>query len=143
MKGFLLPLLTAISGGVLYHFSSKSVPATFNPVLAIITAYLIAIVVCLLGLSVFPLRGSLTDAAREINWAICGIGVGAALIEIGFLLAYRSGSQLSLSSIIVNVAVALLLIPVSLAFFREKLSAWNVLGIVLCLAGLALISKKS
>jgi drug/metabolite transporter (DMT)-like permease len=142
MKPALLPLLLTILGGALYHLSSKSVSRTIHPLSAIILAYTAAIALCLLAAFFYQTDQSFTGSFKEIGWAALGIGAGAALIEVGFLLAYRAGWQLSVTSIIVNVSVALILIPFGLALFRERLSAWNVLGIVLCLIGLVLISKR-
>jgi drug/metabolite transporter (DMT)-like permease len=142
MKHSLLPLLMTIIGGVLYHLSSKSVPRTLHPLSAIIVAYAAAIALCLVAALFYQTDESLLASFREIGWAAIGIGAGAAMIEVGFLLAYRAGWQISVTSIIVNVSVAVILIPVGLALFRERLSLWNVAGIFLCLAGLMLISKK-
>jgi uncharacterized membrane protein len=58
------------------------------------------------------------------------------------LLAYRAGWNISIGSLVVSVAVAILLIPTGLLFYREHLSAANVTGIVLCLAGLVLVMLK-
>ncbi|HWQ36773.1 MAG TPA: EamA family transporter [Blastocatellia bacterium] len=142
MRHSLLPLLMTIIGGVLYHLSSKSVPRTLHPLSAIIIAYAAAIVLCLVAALFYQTDESFLASFREIGWAAIGIGAGAAMIEVGFLLAYRAGWQISVTSIIVNVSVAVILIPVGLALFRERLSVWNVAGIILCLAGLMLISKK-
>ncbi|HZS06092.1 MAG TPA: hypothetical protein VFD58_14730 [Blastocatellia bacterium] len=142
MNNSLWPLLLTIGGGVIYHLSSKSVPKTLDPLLAIIAAYLTALVACLSALLLFPVRDSVADSVRGINWAVPGIGIGAAAIEFGFLLSYRAGWQLNVTSIIVTVAVAVVLIPVGFAFLKERLSGWNVLGIVFCLVGLVLISRR-
>ncbi len=142
MKTSLWPLLMTIIGGALYHLSSKSVPRTLHPLSAIIIAYAAAITLCLVAALFYQADESFVASFREIGWAAIGLGAGAAMIEVGFLLAYRDGWQLSVTSIIVNVSVAVVLIPVGLALFRERLSGWNVLGIILCLAGLVLISKK-
>lgn len=142
MKTPLWPLLLTISGGVLYHLSSKSVPKTLSPMLAIIAAYLTAIIVCVIALLFFPGREPLADSFRQINWTVMGIGIGAAMIEVGFLLTYRAGWQLSATSIIVNVAIAVVLIPVGVALLKERLSVWNMAGIVFCLVGLMLVSRK-
>lgn len=62
-------------------------------------------------------------------------------IEIGFLLTYRVGWRISLGSTAAAAAVAVLLIPVGILVYGERLSAANVAGIVLCIAGLALIVR--
>ena len=64
-------------------------------------------------------------------------------IEIGFLLAYRAGWQISILAVVVNVAATLLLIPVGLIFFGEKLAPINIVGIFLAIIGLILANIKS
>jgi len=69
------------------------------------------------------------------------LGGGGVLIEIGFLLAYRSGDVLQWSGVAVNGAAALLLIPIALIAFREPFSLGRLLGIGLTLAGLTLLAR--
>jgi hypothetical protein len=70
------------------------------------------------------------------------LGAGVVLIEIGFLLAYRSGNMLQWSGVAVNSASALLLFPIALVVFRESCSVSRLLGILLTLGGLALLTWR-
>lgn len=137
-----LPLLLVIGGNVLYHISQKSVPKGISPLWLIILAYAIGIVICLGSFALLPASQSLRDFAGQLNWSALGIGAGAAAVEVGLLLAYRSGWNLGITSIIISAATASILIPVSLLFFREHLTLRHLLGVVCCIAGLILISKK-
>src|SRR6266404_2584331 len=101
-----LPMLMAIVGGVIYHLSSKSFPKALNPLIGIILAYITGIVVCF-GALIVTERLSWTNSFREINLPVIGLGLGAATVEIGFILAYRAGWQLGLTSFVVNVSVTL------------------------------------
>lgn len=71
-----------------------------------------------------------------------GLGFGILLLELGFLLAYRAGWNLSTAALASNVTVALVLLPIGLLAFREQLNAWNWMGVVLALAAIVLIGKK-
>lgn len=136
------PLIIIILGGLLYQFSQKSITKGLNAYFVIIIAYLTGIVLCVICNWLYPAEGSLADAFRKSNWAVYGIGVGALLVEIGFLLAYRQGWQLSITSMLVNMVISLVLVPVGLLLYKEKLSGWNALGIAFYFAGLLLLSKK-
>ena len=74
-------------------------------------------------------------------WPVVVLAVGVVLIEIGFLLAYRTGSVLQWSGVAVNGAAALLLIPIALVVFRESFTAVRGAGIVLTLTGLVLLAR--
>lgn len=141
MKSF-LPLLLAITGGVLYHIGQKAVPRTVSPFAAILLAYAIGSLCCVIALVAVPSERPLLDSFRAANWAIVFIGVGAVVIEIGFLLAYRAGWNISVASVLTNISVALVLLPVGLLVFKEELSWRNAVGVICCLVGLYLLSQK-
>ena len=138
----LFPILMAISGGVLYHVSQKAVPKQVSPFAAIIIAYAIGIGCCLMALLVIPSERSLAESWRAANWAVWLLGVSAVIIEVGFLLAYRAGWNISRTSVVANTSVALVLLPIGLLVFREHLSWRNAAGIACCLLGLYLLAQK-
>jgi multidrug transporter EmrE-like cation transporter len=57
-------------------------------------------------------------------------------------MLYRSGFEVSLGALVTQSAAALLLLAIGVVAFREQLSAANLAGLVLCLAGLWLINKR-
>jgi drug/metabolite transporter (DMT)-like permease len=131
-----------ILGGVIYHVSQKSVPRGVSPFAAIIAAYAIGIAVCAIGFIFVPTDGSFIDSIKRSNWSVVALGLSAAVIEIGFLLAYRAGWNVGEASVVTNISVALCLIPIGLVAFRESISVRSAAGIAFCLLGLYLISKK-
>jgi uncharacterized membrane protein len=141
MKTFYLPLLFAIGGNLLYHCGQKSVPQNANPLSVLIVAYAISLTSCTL-IYCFTSDRQLVSALKGNNWSVLAIGLGAAIVEIGYLLAYRMGWNISVASMTSSVAVAALLIPIGILFFRESLSASNLLGIIFCILGLMLLTRR-
>jgi len=76
-----------------------------------------------------------------LNWTSLVLGVAILGLELGFLLAYRVGWNISLGSLVANSLVALVLIPVGVIFYHEGFSLDKIIGVVLCLAGLVMINK--
>ncbi|HEX8456783.1 MAG TPA: DMT family transporter [Pyrinomonadaceae bacterium] len=142
MKNFYLPLAMAVGGNLLYHLAQKSMPKAINPLFAIILAYFVGITACLLYSVVYPHERSFAETVRESNWAVYAMGLGAAVIEVGFLLAYRAGWNISTAAVACSTAVTLMLIPIGVLAFKEQLSARNVVGLLLCMLGLVLVAKK-
>jgi hypothetical protein len=141
-KLLVLSVVIIVASNVLYHVSQKSIPAGAHPLLSVAVTYAAALVVTLLLFPFSPGGAPKLSGLAQLNWATLGVAVSAVGIEIGFLLAYRVGWNISIGSLVVSVAVAILLIPTGLLLYREHLSAANVTGIVLCLAGLALVMLK-
>lgn len=142
IKGSLLPIIFVTIGGVIYHVAQKSVERTASPLAVVIYAYATGILLCLVA--------GMFDSAWETGWlspgqidgAVLGVGFGAVLIEVGFLLTYRSGWNLSSTSVVSNIATALVLLPVGLIFFREPLSLRKLVGIAFCLTGIVLLARR-
>ncbi len=129
----------AVLASTLYHVFQKSTPAEVNPALSLLVTYGTA-AIATLGLFLFyPLQNLSADFSR-LNWASYALGLSIVGLELGILLAYRFGWQISLLGVVVHIAAALLLLPIGLVLFREKLTPLNLLGIVLCIAGLILVN---
>ena|SRR5437660_6008980 len=141
MSSFYLPFALTIIGMLFYHISQKSVPRDLNPFLVTIMAYLVGIAACGVCALAYPTKKTLVQSIKESNWAVFVLGLAAASIELGFLLAYRAGWRLSVAAVACNVAVTILLVPIGVFVFKDHLSMRNVLGLLLCIVGLALVAR--
>lgn len=137
-----LPLLLTIGGNILYHICQKLVPKTANPLTTMMAAYAVAFLVCAVTAFIYPSEKPISESLTEFHWTALVIGIGIAAIEVGFLLAYRAGWNVSIAPLLTSVAFSTLLIPIGLLAFKEQLSVWNSVGIVFCILGMILVSKR-
>jgi multidrug transporter EmrE-like cation transporter len=135
------PLLLAVAGGVLYHVAAKSIPKDLAPGLVLVVAYAVALIVGALAHASLPLPGGATSAARLLHPGVVGLGLGAALIELGYILTYRAAVPISVASVVVNGLVATLLVVVGAVLFSEGFTLRRASGILLSLAGLWLLRR--
>lgn len=141
MKLFDAAVALTIAGNVVYHLSQKSIPAGVHPIVSVLASWVTAIIVSLLLLPTIPLRGSLMSEVARLNWTSFAIGIAIVAVELGFLLAYRSGWNVSLGAVTSNTAVALILIPAGMLMFHERLTLTHGIGLMFCLIGLALVTR--
>jgi hypothetical protein len=139
MKRTLIFLALAALGNVTYHLGQKTISSSANPMLLLMAVYALAFVLCGISAPFFAGGFSFSQVA---TWPTLVLGAGVVLIEIGFLLAYRSGNVLQWSGVAVNGAAALLLIPIAIVVFRDSFSLVKVAGIALTLGGLTLLSRQ-
>jgi drug/metabolite transporter (DMT)-like permease len=132
----------AILSSALYHFTAKSTPANVNFSVSLLVTYAVAFGITLVTLFFLPAQNSLVFELRKLNWASILLAVAIVGIEFGFLLVYRSGWNLGLAAVLVNVAASLLLVPVAVFFFRDRLKWINIAGILVCLTGLIMLNWK-
>ena len=142
MSGFYLAFALTVIGMVLYHLSQKAVPKETNPFFVIAIAYIVGIVLCIGLAFTYAGKKSLIETFKASNWAVFTLGVAAALIELGFLVAYRSGWRISIAAVATNAAAAIVLIPIGLLVFKDHLSLRNVVGLIFCVVGLALVIRQ-
>lgn len=135
-------LALTIVFGTLYHLAQKATPAQINPLVSLAVTYAVALAGTLALYPFYPHQDTLAANIRQLNWASVLLGLSIIGLELGFLLAYRAGWNISLAGLVSNVTIALLLLPIGLLLYRETLSTAQAAGIALCLAGLFLINYK-
>lgn len=140
---YYISMVIAVASNIFYHISQKSIVEELNPLVSMVVTYLAALVMTLILFIVFPLeKNSLSTQLSSINWASYVLGFSIVGLELGFLLAYRSGWNISFAAIFANVAVTILLVPIGIYFFKDKINFANAIGIVLSIIGIYLINKK-
>ena len=139
---FYFSITLATCSSALYHFVAKSTPSNVNFTVSLLVTYAVAFVITLLGFLFFPATNGITTELKHLNWASIGLAIAIVGIEFGFLLTYRSGWDLGIAAVLVNVVASLILVPVAIYVFQDKISWVNILGIVVCLAGLVMLNWK-
>jgi len=132
-----VPVIMIIGGGVLYHICQKATPAGLDPFLALGISFGLASLGCL-GLFVGK-HGLATTELHRVSWTSIVLAVALMLIESGYLIGYRAGLKLNLTSFACNNVIALVLLAVGIFFYGESFSFRSGLGMVLCVAGLLLL----
>jgi len=132
----------AIAATVAYHVVMKLTPAGASPYLTLATTYAVVTVVFSAIYLAMPGGVPLRTAFAELDWTAPVLGVVIVFLDLGFLMLYRGGFDVSLGQIITQSAGALLLVLIGVAFFAEKLSMVNVAGILLCVMGLWFLNLK-
>jgi len=137
---FWIAIALTILSNVFYHIIQKITPQQANPVLSLALSYLVAGLICLALLPVFPLKEGLREALKQLNWTTVALAFTLVGLEVGFLLAYRAGWTISLAGLFSNATVSVLLLPVGLMLFKDRLSGVNALGVLVAIVGLVLMN---
>jgi len=125
-----------------YHIVLKLTPTGVNPYLSLAVTYFVVTAAFALAYVAMPGSGTARAAFGQLNWTAWILGIVIVFLDFAFLMMYRGGFDVSLGQIVSQSGTALLLLLIGTAFFSEKLSLANVAGILLCVAGLWLISRR-
>ena len=135
--GEIIPLLMIIGGGILYHVSQKSTPAAVDPFLALCISFGLASLICL-GLCVR--HGKLFPGQfHGLNWTSFALAAALVMIESGYLLGYRFGLKLNVTSFVCNNMTALALLIIATILYHERFTLRTGSGMLLCISGLVLL----
>jgi len=135
-------LTLAIVATVGYHLVLKVTPADVNPILSLAATYLVVAVVLSTVYLLTPTATPAREAVKLLNWTVIALSAAIIFLDVGFLMLYRSGFDVSLGQLVTQSAAALLLLGLGVVLFRERLNLANLAGIALCVVGLWLINRK-
>lgn len=139
---FFVSALIAIAGAVSYQYFVKRVPVDINPVVSVIGVYVFVLILSLVILPFFPAEGGLMNQVRQITWVQFAVAGSVFLLELGFLLMYRHGWNLSTGNLVTGVIINLLLVALGVTLLGEKVSVVNAIGIALSLLGVVLMGYR-
>jgi drug/metabolite transporter (DMT)-like permease len=145
-------LAIVVIGVLIYHAAQKKLPHEASPFMVLSVAYGVALSLTLVLWWLLPGLGRIQsevqldqsrfERLQPMLLPATIIGVGALLVEVGFILMYRSGWLVSNASLSANVTASLLLVPIGILVFKESVSPTQLAGFVLGAAGLYLIAKR-
>lgn len=142
MKRF-WPIALIVASNIVYHICAKQAPSDMNAFALLTVTYVVA---CFCSFVLYfmlkRVSGSEGLAAeyRKTNWAVVALGIDIVGLEVGWLMAYKAGWQVSVGYMVVTSIVASILLFVGYFLYKEKIDRNKVIGIALCLAGLIIIN---
>ena len=142
MGQYYLPVICVVFANTLYHVCSKQIPSAANPFAMLVVTYAVAAVVAFFAFWMTAHGDSFVGQMKSVTWAPLGLGLCVVGLEIGFILMYRSGWNISLASLVTSVTVSIVLLLVGLLLYKEHIDVNKFIGVALCVAGLIFINKQ-
>jgi drug/metabolite transporter (DMT)-like permease len=143
MSLYYVAILLTIVSNIGYHLSTKKIPSTVNPFVALGVTYGTAFLLCVSLAPFFNGEFTWREQFQRVGTASYALGLCIVFLELGFVLAYRAGWNLSLAALYSNVAVGLLLLPIGIFLLGERLNTMQAFGVLCALVGIVLMSYSS
>lgn len=141
MLSYIWPIALVVLSNTLYQICAKSVPDDLDPFASLTVTYLVGalasfILYCALSGNVNILR-----EYGKLNWAPAALGIVIVGLEVGFIYVYRAGWPVSTAQIVQSAFLAVILLFVGFAVYKEAITVNKAVGMLVCLAGLYIINK--
>lgn len=142
MFNYVWPIVLVVLSNVVYQICAKSIPDNVNPFASLAITYIVGAVCSIAMYFVMDKQANIIKEVAKMNWASYVLGLVVVGLEVGFVYAYKAGWQVSTASVVQSSFLAVILIFVGWLLYKEALT-WNKLvGVAICLVGLAFINHK-
>lgn len=138
---YVFSIVLVVASNVVYNICQKSTPQKVNPFLALLVTYLTAAILTAVAFFLYKTDKGLMQSLKELNWTSIMLGFSIVGLEIGYLMAYRAGWNISVGSLVANIILALILIPIGVLLYKEGFGFNKIFGSAFCIFGLILINK--
>ena len=138
VKMYYFSMVLVIIATVLYNICQKSINDNVNPVISMTATYTVALILSVIVL-IFSSNKSIMASFKDLNWASYMLGVVIFLLEIGFLLVYRSGWSIDVAPLFSNVVTTIVLLFFGIYIFKQQLCFTKVIGIIISIIGLIIM----
>ncbi|MBQ6098646.1 MAG: EamA family transporter [Methanobrevibacter sp.] len=134
------PILIVILSNTFYNICMKSMPSDVNPFGALMVTYLVAAIISAIIFVYAVGPSNVVFELSKINWTSIILAIAVVGLEVGYVFVYRAGWAVSTASVVANIGLACVLIGVGYLLYRENVSLNQIIGIIVCMAGLILIN---
>ncbi len=142
MFAYIWPMALLLLSNTVYQICAKSVPEDINPFASLTVTYLVAAAASTVLFFTLHRGNSLPEEYSRLNWAPFILGIVIVGLEAGWIYAYQAGWQVSTGFIVQSAFLAVALLFVGYLLYHEALT-WNkLLGVAICIIGLAFINYK-
>lgn len=138
---YIFSILLIVLSNIVYNICQKSTPERANPFLALLVTYLTGALLAALTLIFQKSDRSFLEQLTHLNWTSFALGFAIVGLEFGYLMAYRAGWNISVGSLVANIMLAIVLIPVGIFVYKEGFELNKLVGAVICVIGLIMINR--
>ena len=132
-------MLKVITANTFYNVCAKSTPQGVNSFASLTITYLIAAAASLIMFFVTGEQKNIWQEFSKANWTSAVLGIAVLALEFGYICIYRAGWKVSTASVIANIALACVLVFVGMLLYKETITLRQIIGMLVCAAGLYLI----
>jgi len=142
MWNYLWPVLMVVAGNTFYNICAKATPGGVNAFASLIITYLTSTAITIALFFLSSGRQSLLAEIQKADWTSVAFGVSLVVLEVGFIMMYRAGWDISVGPMVANITLSCVLVVIGVLLYHEVITPTRLLGILLCLIGLYFVNKK-
>lgn len=140
MLRMLWPILIVVASNTFYNICQKSTPQGINSFAALTLTYFVSGIISLILYYCTAENKNLLAELQHTNWASIVLGIALVALEFGYIWVYRVGWKVNIASLVANILLAMALLAVGTFLYHETIKTTQMIGIIVCVAGLILMT---
>lgn len=140
MLKMFLPIALVVASNCFYNITTKKTPENANAFLSLAVTYAVAAVISFIIFFIGYRDTTLSAELKKLNWTAFALGAIIIGLELGYILIYRAGWDVSRAPLVANCCLAIALIFIGMIFFKEKITLKQIVGIVISLVGMVIVT---
>lgn len=140
MLRMILPIALVILSNCFYNVVTKKTPSDANVFLSLGVTYSVAAIFTFAVYFIGNWSSKLPDEIKKLNWTSLALGIVIVGIELGYVLAYRVGWDVSKAPLVANTCLAIALVIIGIIAFKETITAKQIVGMLICIVGLVVVT---
>lgn len=141
---YYLSVLIIVFSNVIYHLASKKVPNELNPFFFVMASYVVgfvfAMIAFILSIKDKNIGTAFVEQSKLVNWTPIVLGIAVIGLEVGNVMMYRAGWDLSKGALVCNMLLAFVLVVIGVIVFKEEFNLKHMVGLLSCILGLFLLA---
>tara|TARA_B100000029_G_scaffold133977_1_gene128142 strand:+ start:14209 stop:14655 length:447 start_codon:yes stop_codon:yes gene_type:complete len=138
---YIAPMIVLL-GAVSFHYFARRIPTSLNPIVAVTATYVAIAIIASTLIPLFPSDGGLLKQVRQLSWIQIAMAISIIFLDIGFILMYRNGWNLSTGNLVTSVFTNIALLAIGVLLIGDKATPMNLAGVLICIAGVAMIGYQ-
>ncbi|MBR3250884.1 MAG: EamA family transporter [Erysipelotrichaceae bacterium] len=138
----ILSFLLIVAASAMYQVASEKTAPDVNPFAGIIVIYLTALLTSLVVYLITSKGVPLFTEMKKVNVFSIIIGVVVCLVDLGYIMAYRSGFSIGKLSPLSSVTLIIVMALIAVIFYKERLNPRHILGLIIAAIGILLTIEK-
>ena len=141
MWNMIWPLLLIVGSNCFYNICTKSMPEDVNAFGGLTVTYLVGAILSAILFIASVRPANVGAEVVKINGTSLVLGMAIVGLEAGYVFLYRAGWKISTGALTANICLAIALVIIGVLIYHEMITLKQIVGMVVCAAGLFLISK--
>ena len=100
---YVFSIVLIVASNVLYNICQKSTPRGANPFSSLLVTYVTAAILTLCAFPFHKTDEGFLQTFHGLNWTSIALGISIVGLELGYLMAYRAGWNISVGSLVANI----------------------------------------